>query len=65
MSFSPEKARVYPNENFASYILGFARPDAKGNTEGKFGLEKVWINIYALQTEYRICRLTKRYSAYK
>lgn len=35
-----EKARVYPNEDFASYILGFARPDDKGNTEGKFGLEK-------------------------
>ena len=31
---------MYPNEDFASYILGFARPDDKGNTEGKFGLEK-------------------------
>ena len=41
VSFMPEKARVYPNEDFASYILGFARPDDKGNTEGKFGLEKV------------------------
>ena len=40
VSFMPEKARVYPNEDFASYILGFARPDDKGNTEGKFGLEK-------------------------
>ena len=49
VSFMPEKARVYPNEDFASYILGFARPDDKGNTEGKFGLEKVWINICARQ----------------
>ncbi|MDM5239380.1 penicillin-binding protein [Bacillus cereus] len=40
VSFTPETARVYPNEDFASYILGFARPDDKGNTEGKFGLEK-------------------------
>ncbi|MED2150995.1 dihydropteridine reductase, partial [Bacillus thuringiensis] len=40
VSFMTEKARVYPNEDFASYILGFARPDDKGNTEGKFGLEK-------------------------
>ncbi|MBG9481214.1 dihydropteridine reductase, partial [Bacillus thuringiensis] len=40
VSFMSEKARVYPNEDFASYILGFARPDDKGNTEGKFGLEK-------------------------
>ncbi|MCR1808275.1 hypothetical protein NTC87_24085, partial [Stenotrophomonas geniculata] len=40
VSFMSEIARVYPNEDFASYILGFARPDDKGNTEGKFGLEK-------------------------
>ncbi|MGG0723661.1 penicillin-binding transpeptidase domain-containing protein [Bacillus mycoides] len=40
VSFTTEKARVYPNEDFASYILGFARPDDKGNAEGKFGLEK-------------------------
>ena len=36
----PEKARVYPNEDFASYILGFARPDNKGNTEGNLDLKK-------------------------
>ena len=46
-----EKARVYPNEDFASYILGFARPDDKGNTEGSLGLKRVWINICTLQTE--------------
>ncbi|WP_242311431.1 penicillin-binding protein [Bacillus cereus group sp. BfR-BA-01331] len=40
VSFTTEKARVYPNEDFASYILGFARPDEKGNAEGKFGLEQ-------------------------
>ncbi|MES5893955.1 MULTISPECIES: penicillin-binding protein [Bacillus cereus group] len=40
VSFTTEKARVYPNEDFASYILGFARPDDKGNAEGKFGLEE-------------------------
>ncbi|PFB92784.1 dihydropteridine reductase [Bacillus cereus] len=40
VSFTTEKARVYPNEDFASYILGFARPDNKGNAVGKFGLEE-------------------------
>jgi len=40
VSFTTEKARVYPNEDFASYILGFARPDDKGNAVGKFGLEE-------------------------
>ena len=38
VSFMPEKARVYPYEDFASYILGFARPDDK--IQKKFGLEK-------------------------
>ena len=46
-----EKARVYPNEDFASYILGFARPDDKGIRKGSLGLKRVWINICALQTE--------------
>lgn len=40
VSFIAEKARVYPNEDFASYILGFARSDDKDDIEGKFGLEK-------------------------
>ncbi|PGY04241.1 dihydropteridine reductase [Bacillus cereus] len=40
ISFVTEKARVYPNGDFASYVLGFAKPDDKGIAEGKFGLEK-------------------------
>ncbi|EOO26382.1 division specific D,D-transpeptidase/cell division protein ftsI [Bacillus cereus VD133] len=40
VSFIADKARVYPNEDFASYILGFARPDDRGEIDGKFGLEK-------------------------
>ncbi|MBS9803539.1 penicillin-binding protein [Bacillus toyonensis] len=53
VSFMSEKARVYPNEDFASYILGFARPDDKGNTEGKFGLEKS-LDKYLLSTNGNI-----------
>ncbi|KEK25845.1 dihydropteridine reductase [Bacillus gaemokensis] len=40
ISFVTEKARVYPNGDFASYILGFAKPNDKGIAEGKFGLEQ-------------------------
>ncbi|MEY8347454.1 penicillin-binding transpeptidase domain-containing protein [Bacillus cereus] len=41
ISFVTEKARVYPNGDFASYVLGYAKPDDKtGIAEGKFGLEK-------------------------
>lgn len=40
VSFLTEKTRVYPNEDFASYVLGFAKPDDKNDVEGKFGLEK-------------------------
>ena len=36
-----EKARVYPNEDFASYILGFARPDDKGIRKESLGLKRV------------------------
>ncbi|MEB3054329.1 penicillin-binding transpeptidase domain-containing protein, partial [Bacillus pseudomycoides] len=40
ISFVTEKARVYPNGDFASYVLGYAKPDDKGIAEGKFGLEE-------------------------
>ncbi|MDM5189621.1 penicillin-binding transpeptidase domain-containing protein [Bacillus sp. DX4.1] len=40
ISFVTEKARVYPNGDFASYVLGFAKPNDVGIAEGKFGLEK-------------------------
>ncbi|PDY47543.1 PASTA domain-containing penicillin-binding protein [Bacillus pseudomycoides] len=40
ISFVTEKARVYPNGDFASYVLGYAKPDDKGIAKGKFGLEE-------------------------
>lgn len=41
ISFVTEKARVYPNGDFASYVLGHAKPDDKtGIAVGEFGLEK-------------------------
>lgn len=38
--FITENARVYPNGDFASYVVGHARPDDKGIAIGQFGLEK-------------------------
>ncbi|MGF9965618.1 penicillin-binding protein [Bacillus rhizoplanae] len=40
ISFVTEKARVYPNGDFASYVLGYAKPNDQGIGEGQFGLEK-------------------------
>ncbi|MGG0237530.1 penicillin-binding protein [Bacillus rhizoplanae] len=40
ISFVTEKARVYPNGDFASYVLGYAKPNDEGIGEGQFGLEK-------------------------
>lgn len=33
-------ARIYPNGDFASYVLGFAKPNNLNVLEGQFGLEK-------------------------
>ncbi|MCP8970250.1 penicillin-binding protein [Ectobacillus ponti] len=40
ISFVEGNMRNYPNGDFASYILGYAKPDDKGVLEGQFGLEK-------------------------
>ncbi|KFN02817.1 PASTA domain-containing protein [Bacillus clarus] len=40
ISFVTEKARVYPNGDFASYVIGHAKPNDDGIAEGQFGLEK-------------------------
>ncbi len=40
ISFITEKARVYPNGDFASYILGYSRINDEGATVGAGGLEK-------------------------
>ncbi|KEK20911.1 dihydropteridine reductase [Bacillus manliponensis] len=40
ISFLTEKARVYPNGDFASYVIGHAKPKDDGIAEGMFGLEK-------------------------
>ncbi len=40
ISFITENARVYPNGDFASYVVGYAKPDDKGIAVGRFGLEK-------------------------
>ncbi|MBO9130269.1 penicillin-binding protein [Bacillus sp. 165] len=40
ITFIEEKARIYPNGDFASYILGFAKMNDDDQIEGRFGLEK-------------------------
>lgn len=40
ISFITENARVYPNGDFASYVIGHASPDENGIAVGQFGLEK-------------------------
>lgn len=40
ITFITENARVYPNGDFASYVIGHARPDDNGIAVGQFGLEK-------------------------
>ena len=40
VSFITENARVYPNGDFASYVIGHAKPNEDGIAVGQFGLEK-------------------------
>ncbi len=40
IAFIEGKARLYPNGNFASYVLGFAKTNDKEEMEGHIGLEK-------------------------
>lgn len=40
ITFITENARVYPNGDFASYVIGHARPNDNGIAVGEFGLEK-------------------------
>lgn len=49
VSFTTEKARVYPNEDFACIYLVLQDQTIKVMRWGSLGLKKVWINICALQ----------------
>ncbi|MFD3448039.1 penicillin-binding transpeptidase domain-containing protein [Microbacteriaceae bacterium 4G12] len=40
IAFTEGKARVYPNGDFASYVIGYATPNDKDIMEGQFGLEQ-------------------------
>ncbi|TKD71752.1 penicillin-binding protein [Pseudalkalibacillus hwajinpoensis] len=40
VGFIPTKTRLYPNEEFASHLLGFTNENEKGVQEGLLGLEK-------------------------
>ncbi len=39
IDFTESTKRYYPNGDFASYILGYAKNDEKGNTIGELGIE--------------------------
>ncbi|WP_416826944.1 penicillin-binding transpeptidase domain-containing protein [Ectobacillus polymachus] len=40
IQFVDGTARIYPNGDFASYVLGYAKPNDLNVLEGQFGLEK-------------------------
>ena len=40
ISFITENARVYPNGDFASYVIGHARPDEQWNRSRSIWLRK-------------------------
>ena len=42
ISFVKTVNRYYPSGNFASYIIGYAKADEKGNIDGKLGIESVF-----------------------
>ncbi|PFG12875.1 penicillin-binding protein [Bacillus sp. es.036] len=50
VGFIPTKTRLYPNEEFASHLLGFTNENEKGVQEGLLGLEKE-LNKYLVPQE--------------
>lgn len=50
IGFIPSKTRMYPNEEFASHVLGFTNENDSGVQEGLLGLEKQ-LNKYLLPQE--------------
>ncbi|WP_347550450.1 penicillin-binding protein [Pseudalkalibacillus hwajinpoensis] len=50
VGFIPTKTRLYPNEDFASHVLGFTNENDKGVQEGLLGLEKQ-LNKYLVPQE--------------
>ncbi|EIT84988.1 peptidoglycan glycosyltransferase [Fictibacillus macauensis ZFHKF-1] len=40
IDFIPETKRYYPNDNFASHVIGYTNEDNKNNISGVLGLEK-------------------------
>ncbi|WP_377889355.1 penicillin-binding protein [Alkalihalobacillus sp. R86527] len=50
IGFIPSKTRLYPNDEFASHVLGFTNENDDGVQEGLLGLEKQ-LNKYLLPQE--------------
>ncbi|MGA9290423.1 MAG: penicillin-binding transpeptidase domain-containing protein, partial [Anaerobacillus sp.] len=50
VGFIPTKTRLYPNDEFASHLLGFTNEDDDGVQEGLLGLEKQ-LNKYLVPQE--------------
>ena len=44
IDFTSSMKRYYSNGNYASYIIGYSKPDAKGIEQGEMGIEKYYNN---------------------
>lgn len=47
VDFIEDEKRYYPNGNFASYTLGYAKKDEEGNIAGEMGLEMLLNDVLA------------------
>ena len=45
LDFIESQKRYYPNGDFLSYTLGYAKEDNKGNIKGELGLEKLYDDV--------------------
>jgi penicillin-binding protein 2B len=52
IDFVPSYKRYYPNGNFLSYTLGYAKTDEKGNIIGELGLEDYYNDILSGKNGY-------------
>ncbi|MFA5602880.1 MAG: penicillin-binding transpeptidase domain-containing protein [Bacilli bacterium] len=52
IDFIPSYKRYYPNSDFLSYTLGYAKTDEKGNIIGELGLEDYYNDILSGENGY-------------
>lgn len=52
IDFIEDEKRYYPNSDFASYTLGYAKTDEEGNINGEFGLEDLLNDVLSGTSGY-------------